>query len=59
MTPREAASKPRKRKEVVLLLKEMENMESRAPAAERVDVSMLWTELGLSGMTERGTAAGP
>ena len=31
MTPREAAAKPRKRKELVLLLKEIENHESRAP----------------------------
>jgi hypothetical protein len=47
MTPREAATKPRKRDEVVLMLKEIENHESRAPADERIDVSKLWGELGL------------
>ena len=47
MTPREAAAKPRKRKELVLLLKEIENHESRAPKEQHIDLSVLWTELGL------------
>jgi len=47
MTPLEAATKPRKRDEVVLMLKEIENHESHAPADERIDVSKLWGELGL------------
>jgi len=47
MTPREAAAKPRKRNEVVVMLKEIENHESRIPADERIDVSKLWGELGL------------
>jgi SEC-C motif len=49
MTPREAASKPRKRKDLILLLKEVENHESRAPREQQIDVSVLWTELGLEG----------
>ena len=49
LTPREAAAKPRKRKDVVLLLKEMENSESRLPSAERFDMSSLWSELHLQG----------
>lgn len=47
LTPREAALKPRKRNDLVLMLKEIENYESRAPENERMDVSMLYTELGL------------
>jgi hypothetical protein len=47
MTPREAASKPRKRKDLIVLLKEIENHESRAPKEQQIDVSPLWTELGL------------
>jgi hypothetical protein len=49
MTPREAASKPRKRRDLVTLLKEMEHHESRAPKEQQIDVSLLWTELGLQG----------
>jgi len=49
MTPREAAAKPRKRKELLLLLKEIENHESRAPKEQQVDVSFMWSELGLGG----------
>ena len=37
MTPREAATKPRKRKELVMLLKEIEHHESRAPREQQVD----------------------
>ncbi|MDB4996668.1 MAG: hypothetical protein JWM74_4100 [Myxococcaceae bacterium] len=47
LTPREAATKPRKRKQLVLLLKEFENQESRVPPAERFDFSGLWTALEL------------
>jgi hypothetical protein len=47
MTPREAASKPRKRKDLILLLKEIENHESRAPKEQQIDVRALWSELGL------------
>jgi hypothetical protein len=47
LTPRQAAVKPRKRKEVELLLKEIENQEGRAPLDQRIDVSTLWRELGL------------
>lgn len=47
LTPREAAAKPRKREQVVLLLKEIENRESRVPPAERFDVSTLWGALHL------------
>ncbi len=49
LTPRQAAMKPRKRQQVELLLKEIENQESRAPAAQRIDASVLWKELGLEG----------
>lgn len=47
LTPREAAAKPRKREQVVLLLKEIENHESRVPPHERFNVSSLWGELQL------------
>lgn len=47
MTPREAATKPRKREDLVLLLKEIENRESRLPPDERVDVAKLWDDLGM------------
>lgn len=47
LTPREAAAKPRKRREVVLLLKEIENHEGRVPPHERFDVSSLWSALDL------------
>ncbi|HEX9297533.1 MAG TPA: SEC-C domain-containing protein [Polyangiaceae bacterium] len=47
MTPREAAAKPRKRSDVALMLKELENIESRVPPDQRIDVSALWNELGL------------
>jgi hypothetical protein len=47
MTPREAAKKARSRFDLILLLKEMENRESRLPEAERFDISTLREELGL------------
>jgi hypothetical protein len=47
LTPREAAAKPRKREQVVLLLKEIENRESHVPRDERFDVSNLWSALQL------------
>jgi hypothetical protein len=47
VTPRTAATEPRKRKALVLLLKELENGESRFPADERVDVTKLWDDLGI------------
>ena len=52
LTPRQAATKPRKRGEVALLIKEMENHESRLPPEERADVSALWGELGLREMRD-------
>jgi hypothetical protein len=47
LTPRAAATKPRKRRDLVLLLKDIENMESRLLPNERVDVAKLWDELGM------------
>jgi len=46
-TPREAVKKPRTRAEVVVMLKEIENGESRVPANERFDVSFMWESLEL------------
>jgi hypothetical protein len=51
MTPREAAKKARSRANLILLLKEMENGESRLPEAERFDISTLRSELGLGAST--------
>jgi hypothetical protein len=47
LTPRQAVKKPRKRADLILMLKEMENMESRLPEAERFDMAAFWQELGL------------
>lgn len=47
-TPMEAVHKPAGRREVELLLKEIEHNESRLPAAERFDVSALREKLGLT-----------
>ncbi|GAC1351167.1 MAG: hypothetical protein NVSMB1_01580 [Polyangiales bacterium] len=47
LTPRAAAAKPSKRKQVMLIMKEIENRESRLPPHERFDVSTLWQALNL------------
>jgi len=47
LTPREASKSPRTRKDLDLLLREMENRESRLPADERFDVGRLRAELGI------------
>ena len=47
LTPRAAAAKPRKRAQVVVLLKDIENRESHLPPHERFDVSCLWGALEL------------
>lgn len=46
-TPRQAAKRPRKRAQVDLLLKGIENREARQPGGPRVDVAALRSELGL------------
>lgn len=48
MTPREAAAKPSARVKLDLLLRDMENHESRLPAEERFDFDRLRSELGLA-----------
>lgn len=52
-TPLEAVQKPRGRREVELLLKELENHESRLPEGERFDVSILRKRLGLEKTSAR------
>ncbi|MEO6331724.1 MAG: SEC-C domain-containing protein [Gemmatimonadaceae bacterium] len=47
LTPREASKSPRTRKDLDLLLRELENRESRLPADERFDVGRLRAELGI------------
>jgi hypothetical protein len=47
-TPREAAARPSTRARLDVLLKEMENRESRLPESERFDVPRLRAELGLA-----------
>lgn len=47
LTPREASRSPRTRKDLDLLLRELENHESRLPADERFDVGRLRAVLGV------------
>jgi len=47
LTPREAAKSPRTRKDLDLLLRQLENTESRLPADERFDVGRLRAVLGI------------
>ena len=48
LTPREAAAKPSAREQLDLLVRDMENHESRLPAEERYDFNRLRNELGLA-----------
>jgi hypothetical protein len=47
LTPRQAARNPRRRDKLALLLRDLENRESRLPPGERVDVGVLREKLGL------------
>jgi hypothetical protein len=47
--PVATSGRPRKRKELVMLLKEMEHHESRTPSEQQIDLSLLWRELELEG----------
>lgn len=47
LTPREASTSPRARKDLDLLLREMENQESRLAEDERIDVGRLRAALGV------------
>ncbi len=47
LTPREAAKLPRSRKDLELLLRDLENHEGQLPESERFDVNRLWTALGI------------
>jgi len=56
-TPREAAGNPRLRTKLDLILKELENHESRLPERERFDVALLRAKLGTD--AKATGAAGP
>jgi len=56
-TPREAAARPRMRPKLDVLLKEMENLESRLPEGERFDVRSLRARLGLRDEDGRSESA--
>ncbi len=47
LTPREAAKVPKRRKDLQLLLKEIEHSESQLPPGEAVDLRWMWGELGI------------
>jgi hypothetical protein len=47
LTPREAAKSPRSRKDIEVLLRDLENHEGRLPESERFDVDRLRAVLGL------------
>ncbi len=47
-TPREAAADPRRRGELELLLKQLENSEGRSPPEERANIHVLRRELGFA-----------
>jgi hypothetical protein len=47
LTPREAAKSPRSRKDIEVLLRDLENHESRLPESERFDVDRLRAALGV------------
>jgi len=50
LTPRAAARSPRSRAALETLLKELDQSEARLPAAERIDVSRLRNELGMTSL---------
>lgn len=49
-TPREASRTAAGRRELAVLLRDIENLEARSPEAQRFDASGLWHELGIASL---------